>query len=111
MDKVFFLEKFTRGRGYREAAQLLKDHHGNHLKIATALMDKLSKWPPIKFEDARSLHSFSIFLVNCSDAMEAVDYMDELDNLADMKVVISKLPYKMKEKWSALLSMRSGKLK
>lgn len=57
VDKLFLLEQFTRGephdlvkscqhvysgRGYREAVRLLEDHYGNPLKIATALMYKLS---------------------------------------------------------------------
>lgn len=117
VDKLFFLEQYTRGephdlvkscqhmhpgRGYREAVRLLEDHYGNPLKIATSLMDKLFKWPQIKSEDAKGLHSLSLFLVSCSNALEDVDYMDELDNPANMRVVVSKLPYKMKEKWRSL---------
>lgn len=66
--------------------RLLKDHYGNAFKIATALINK---------------HIFSLFLVTCYNAVEDVDYMDELDNPANMRVVIAHLPYKVREKWRA----------
>ena len=113
-DKLHFLEQYTRGepkdlvkscqhmtgdRGYREALRLLHDRYGNELKIASALMEKASKWPQIKSEDGKALSTFSLFLVSCRNTMEDVQYMDELDNPTNMRVIISKLPYKLKEKW------------
>jgi len=57
--------------------------------MATALISKLLNWPQIKSEDARTLHSLSLFLVTCCNALGDVDYMDELDNPANMRVVIA----------------------
>lgn len=88
--------------GYQKAMHLLKDCYGNALKIATALMERVLKWPQVKSEDAQALSDFSLFFVSCRNALKDVDYMDELDNPANMRVIISKLPYKIKEKWRAL---------
>lgn len=112
-DKLYFLEQYMRGephdlvkscqlmppdRGYLAAMHLLEDRYGNKLKIATALMEKMFKWPQIKAEDAQALNSFSLFLVSCRNVLEDVDYMDELDNPTNMRVIISKLPYKIRER-------------
>lgn len=116
-DKLYFLEQYTRGEpqdlvkschhmppdcGYQEAMHLLEDRYGNALKIATAFMDRVFKWPQIKSEEAQALNTFSLFLVSCRNALQDVDYMDELDNPTNMRVVISKLPYKIRERWRAL---------
>lgn len=115
-DKLYFLEQYTRGeprdlvrscqhmpddRGYAKAMRLLHEKFGNELQIATALMQKTFKWPEIKSEDGKSLSAFSLFLVTCRNVMEDIEYMDELDNPTNMRIIISKLPYKLREKWRA----------
>lgn len=86
-------------RGFIHAMSLLEEHYGHPLKIATGLIERLFNWPQIKAEDAKALHSFSLFLVSCQNAMQDVDYMDELDSPTNMRAVISKLPYKNRDKW------------
>lgn len=86
-------------RGYLEAKRLLKKHFGHDYTIATAYLYKAISWPTIKVEDAESLKSFSLFLNSCLNAMNTVDYLEELDHPANIKAIISKLPYKLKEKW------------
>lgn len=113
-DRLHFLEQFTAGqpqdlvrscqympldRGYLEAKRLLKRHFGDEYTIATAYLDKAINWPSIKVEDAESLISFSLFLNSCLNAMNSVDYLEELDHPVNMKAIIAKLPYKLKEKW------------
>lgn len=113
-DKLYFLEQYTRGeprdlvrssqhmpeqRGYAKALNLLQDKYGNELKVATALIEKASKWPQIKAEDGKALSAFSVFLVSCRNAMEDIDYMEEMDNPATMRAIISKLPFKVRERW------------
>nr|XP_055033829.1 uncharacterized protein LOC129422128 [Misgurnus anguillicaudatus] len=115
-DKLYFLEQYTRGeprdlvkscqhmpddRGYTEAMKLLHEKFGNELQIATALMQKTLKWPEIKSEDGKSLSAFSLFLITCRNVMEDIEYMDELDNPTNMRIIISKLPYKLRERWRA----------
>lgn len=115
-DKLYFLEQYTRGeprdlikscqhmpasRGYDQALRLLHERYGNEVKIASALMEKAFKWPKIKSEDGKALSAFSLFLLCCRNTMEDIEYMDELDNPTNLRVVASKLPYKLMEKWRA----------
>ena len=55
-------------------------------------------WPQIKAEDVKALNAFSLFLVSCHNAMEDTDYMEEMNNPTNMRVIISKLPFKMRER-------------
>ena len=113
-DKLYFLEQYTRGeardlvrscqhmpdhRGYAKALRLLQEKYGNELKVATALIEKASKWPQIKSEDAKALNAFSVFLVSCRNVMEDIDYMEEMDNPTNMRAIIAKLPFRTRERW------------
>ncbi|XP_043956787.1 uncharacterized protein LOC122822295 [Gambusia affinis] len=115
-DKLYYLEQYTRGevrdlvrscqhmqphRGFQEAMKLLQIQYGNEIQIASAYMDKALQWPQIKPEDGKSLSSFSLFLTSCCNAMEDIDYLDEMDNPVNIRILTSKLPYKMREKWRA----------
>lgn len=62
-------------------------------------MKKALEWPQIKTEDRKALHAYALFLVGCRNTMSNVDFMVEMDNPSDMKAVISKLPFKLKERW------------
>lgn len=113
-DRLYFLEQCTVGqprelvrscqymqadRGYTEAKRLLKHYYGDEYQIAMAYIDKALHWSPIKAEDPEALKAFSVFLNGCLNTMETVDYMEEMDYPANMSTVLSKLPYKLKEKW------------
>ncbi|KAL7868352.1 hypothetical protein SRHO_G00097360 [Serrasalmus rhombeus] len=117
-DRLYFLEQFTSGQpkeliksclhmkpdaGYHRARQLLKDHFGNDYKIAVAYMNKVLSWTPIKPEDAEALNAFSLFLTACSNIMAEVSYMEELNNVANLKAIIAKLPYKLRERWRSVV--------
>ena len=67
-------------QGYNEARKLLTYHYGNEQKIAVAYVDKAVKWPQVKAEDAKSLHSFSIFLTECNIVMKDMEYLEEMNS-------------------------------
>lgn len=113
-DKLYYLEQYTSGepqelvrscehmssdRGYHEARKLLQKQYGDELKIANAYMDKALRWPHIKSEDGKALNAYALFLIGCRNTMDDIEFMEEMDNPTNMRVVISKLPYKMREKW------------
>lgn len=113
-DKLYYLQQYTAGepqelvrscehmspqRGFMEAKRLLKKHYGDELMIASAYIDKALKWPQIKSEDAKALNTYAIFLTGCRNTMEDVEFMEEMDNPTNMRIVVSKLPYKMRERW------------
>lgn len=112
-DRLYFLEQFTAGepqelvrscahmppsKGYYEAKRLLHKHYGDELQIASAYIDKALKWPQIKSDNGKSLSAYAMFLVGCRNSMEDID-LDEMDNPTNLRTVVSKLPYKMKERW------------
>lgn len=89
--------------GYQKAKQLLKEHFGNNYKIAVAYMNKVLDWAPIKPEDAEVLNAFSLFLTACCNTMTEVSYMEELDNVANLKAIVAKLPFKLRERWRGVV--------
>lgn len=113
-DCLHFLEQFTRGQpkdlvhscqhlppeqGYSTAKYLLEEHFGNENKIASAYIERIVTWAPIKSEDVKGLQSFSLFLQGCSNLTQQVVYMKELDLPSNMRMIVMKLPYKLREKW------------
>lgn len=112
-DRLYFLEQFISrqpkelvrscqfmrpDRGYAMAKELLKNHFDDDHKIFNSYLDKVLSWPVIKTEDAEALHAYSIFLNGCLNAMNSVQYMEELNHPTNMKAILCKLPYKMQEK-------------
>ncbi|KAL1281782.1 hypothetical protein QQF64_000585 [Cirrhinus molitorella] len=115
-DKLYFLEQFTDGepqelvrscahmtpgKGYHEAKKLLHKHYGDELVIANAYIDKVLKWPQVRTDDGKALNAYAMFLIGCRNSMEDIEFLEEMDNPTNMRIVISKLPYKMKERWRA----------
>ncbi|XP_031425669.1 uncharacterized protein LOC116220856 [Clupea harengus] len=45
------------------------------------------------------LQDYAMFLRSCCNAMEEMDYMQELDTISSMRSIALKLPFKLKEKW------------
>lgn len=85
-------------RGYITAKCLLEEHFENKYRIATAYIAKALAWPMIKSEDANALQADALFLRGCCNVMEELQYMQELDLPTNMRMVISKLPYKLRER-------------
>lgn len=111
---LHFLEQYTRGQprdlvhscqhlpaelGYHRAKSLLAEHFGNEHKLARAYMEKIHNWPPIKGEDIKALQSFSLFLRGCSNLTEHIVHIKELDLPINMRSILLKLPYKLRERW------------
>lgn len=113
-DCLYYLEQLTRGqpkelvrscqhmapeRGYIVAKGLLKEHYGNDYKISAAYTEKVLAWPTIKSEDVKALQAYALFLRGCCNLMEELHYMYELDLPTNMRLIISKLPFKLRERW------------
>ena len=129
-DRLHYLEQYTRGqsrdlvrtclymepeRGYQKARELLQEHYGNQFKIANAYIEKALSWSPIKPEDPKALEAFGLYLRGCCNAMEEITYMEELDLSSNLKALVIKLPYKIRERWRSevcvLQERRSGKVR
>lgn len=56
----------------------------------------------IKSEDMRVLQAYALFLRRCCNVMEDLQYIEELDMPINMRAIISKLPFKMREQWRTI---------
>lgn len=52
-----------------------------------------------KSRGCRILNKLSLFLNSCFNVMNSIHYLEELNHPVNMKAIIAKLPYKLKEKW------------
>lgn len=85
--------------GYDMAKTLLQEHYRDEFKICSACIKKALEWSLVKAEDSKALKVFAIFLKCCCNAMEERTYSHEINLLSNMKILITKLPYKLREKW------------
>lgn len=113
-DCLYYLEQFTRGQprelvrsclymtpelGYDKAKQLVQEHFGCKYKIAVAYIEKALSWAPIKNEDVNALQAYSLFLRGCCNVMEELQYMHELDMPSNIRAIVLKLPFKLRDQW------------
>ncbi|KAK7929669.1 hypothetical protein WMY93_006064 [Mugilogobius chulae] len=86
-------------RGYLVAKTLLQEHFGNPYKTATAYINKALSWQTIRTDDTKALQSYALFLRSCHNIMEELEYVQELDMPVNMRAILAKLPYKLRERW------------
>ncbi|KAL2102335.1 hypothetical protein ACEWY4_001503 [Coilia grayii] len=114
VDRLYYLEQYTSGqpqelvrsclhmdvnRGYVEAKRLLDTHFGNSYRLTTAYIEKALSWNSIKSEDGKELHSYALYLRSCCNVARDLPDMCELDTPSTLKLILSKLPYKLQERW------------
>lgn len=92
---------FTWNRQKVKAIQMRKKFFGNdYYEMENgSLHETCLDWPPIKPEDGAALQSFELFLTSCSNTMIDINSMDKLDLASNIKALVNKLPYKLKEAW------------
>ena len=113
-DRLQFLIQFTRGqaqrlvtsceymspdRSYQKAKRLLKENFGNEYKLSCAYLEKALSWPLVQSEESRSLQGHAMFLRSGCNAMEEMEHLEELDTVSNMRSIVLKLPYKLRERW------------
>lgn len=62
-------------------------------------MEKALRWPQIKPELGKALDAYALFQIGCRNTMDDTEVVEEMNNPTNMRLVISKLPSKMREKW------------
>lgn len=92
----------TPQQGYQRAKSLIKENFGNKHRIATAYMDKILGWPVVKAEDVKTLQELALLLRGCCNAMTEIQYMEELNIPSNMRLVVRKWPYKLRERWRSV---------
>lgn len=116
-DKLFYLEQYTKGApnqlvrsflhmdpdtGFKEAKEQLEWHFGNEMKLTSAHIDKVLHWPSIKAEDGPALRSYALYLRSCFNIMKEVNFMEELETPSHLRTIISKLPFKLRDRWRTI---------
>ncbi|KAK0142765.1 hypothetical protein N1851_019297 [Merluccius polli] len=117
-DRLYYLEQYTVGQprqivrscqhmdvesGYNEARKQLEWHFGNKMKITMEFMSKTLNWTAIKAEDGPALRAYSIFLRSCYNTLSGIDYVEELENAANLRIIASKLPFKLRDNWRTVV--------
>lgn len=97
---LYYFEQFTKGqprnlvrsclhmapeRHYIVTKNLLEEHFGNGLMVTAAYMEEINGWPSVKSEDTKGLQAYALYLRECSNAMEELQYLEELNMPANMK--------------------------
>lgn len=122
-DRLYFLEQYTAGEpkrlvqscfhmnaaaGYAEAKRLLSYHYGDNFKIMSAYIEGALNWEPIRTEDGKALHGYAVYLRSCGNAIKDLPNMSELDLPSNMKQLVLKLPFKLREKWRSTAPRAQG---
>ena len=113
-ERLFFLEQYTTGQpkelvqsclhldaqlGYAEARRLLNEYFGDPYRLSTAYIQKALNWNAIKPEDGKELYSYALYLRSCCNIISSLPDMSELDTPSNLQLILSKLPYKLRERW------------
>ena len=111
-DKLFYLDQYTinepnklvkscfhKPDGYSKAKEMLKKKYGDRYQIAEAYVKKAVEWPVVKADDASALSSLSLFLIECCNVLNDLNYISELDNTQNIKTILLKLPFRLRDRW------------
>ena len=113
-DRLYFLDKYTKGKAYNivkgfltmssnsaneKARKILDQRFGNPVHVPEAHKSSLRGWSKINDGDSSGLQEFSDFLVCCEEAMKTMQSMGDLDSTKTLRLVSSKLPSYSAVKW------------
>ena len=125
-DRLYFLDKYTRGKAnnvvkgflamssdsaYDKARKMLDQRFGNPVHVAEAYKSRLRNWPKINDGDSSGLQDFSDFLIRCEEAMKTMQSMGDLDSTETLRLASSKLPSYSAVKWCRHAHERQTKSK
>ena len=85
--------------GFKTARALLKDRYGQSYKIATALIDQVTKSPQIKADDGPALQRHSVLLSSCKNSLKEIGYLSKIENPDILQRIIGGLPIWLRQRW------------
>lgn len=59
-------------------------------------------WTALKAEDGPALRSCALFLCSCFNTVQEVNFVEELENSANLRTIVSKLSFKLRDKWRTM---------
>jgi hypothetical protein len=113
-ERLNFLEQYTVGEahkivsglsyleastGYTAALRELEARYGEPDVVVNSFIKKALSWPNIKPNDVKGIDNFSIFLIECHNAVQSMDAVKVLDYSENMKQLVAKLPYHLHDRW------------
>ena len=113
-DRLYYLEKYTRGKAnevvkgflsvasedsYSQARKLLDERFGNPVYVAEAYKLSMRNWPNISEGNSKALQEFSDFLIRCVEAIKSIGSPSELDSTETLITMSAKLPSYSGVKW------------
>ena len=125
-DRLYFLDKYTRGKAnnivkgflamssdsaYNKARKMLDQRFRNPVHVAEAYKSSLRNWPKINDGHSSGLQDFSDFLIQCEEATKTIQSMGDLDSTETLSLVCSKLPSYSAVKWCRHAHERQTKSK
>ena len=113
-DRLYYLEKYTKGKAsdvvkgflsvasndsYQQARKLLDERFGNPIHVAEAYKLRMRNWPNIGEGSSKALQEFSDFLVRCAEAVKTIGSPAKLDTTDTLIAMTAKLPSYSGIKW------------
>ena len=114
-ERLRYLQQYTEGQpkeivqacmhlepteGYKRAREMLDKRYGCQEQIATAYIEKILQWKDISRDNVEALDEFAVTLFSCKNAVSCVPYgIAELNNPKTLRIILTKLPFSMQEKW------------
>ena len=85
--------------GYQTAKALLEDRFGNPFKVATAYLNEVTNGPPVRPHDSKALLAFADKLRDCTNGLESIGYLEEINSADNLRRIVNRLPFHLKMKW------------
>lgn len=113
-DCLYYLEQYTSGqprelvknclhmsaeKGYAEDKRFLEHNFGDKIKLTNEYMEKALDWRNIKPEDGKVLSKYTLFFRVWCDLSQTLQDMEELSLFSNLRLLVSKLPFKLRERW------------
>jgi hypothetical protein len=113
-ERMNYLEQYTSGeankivlgystldsdKGYPAVLKEFQDRYGDSDKIAHAYIHKALNWPLIDANNAKAIDDFSIFLMECENAVTSIEAAKVLEYPDNMLQLVKTLPYHLHDKW------------
>ncbi|XP_064642266.1 uncharacterized protein LOC135496725 [Lineus longissimus] len=87
-------------QAYEKAKKTLEERFGNAFTVTEHFRKKLDDWPKINGRDSEALRKFSDFLCQCEVAMIDIKELSVLNDVREIKRLLSKLPEWIVNRWN-----------
>ncbi|XP_071825532.1 uncharacterized protein [Apostichopus japonicus] len=113
-DRLYYLQQFTSGRprelvrscmgkdpkrGYEQARRELEEEYGDDFRILSSYRKEIEMMQPIKGENSAAMKDYLTFCVVFGNAINESEILRKLDQTESIMKLVSKLPYRLRERW------------